>query len=164
MAKTRGFYLAPLRAIEVVTRAPFVDLPKGMELEKHAILDLALTPETERLIDVFLRNEEASKKPWPRGVALPVHDVAVIGAGVMGAGIAHWFVARGNRVLMQDIGTESLAHGLSRIRDLLNEGVKRRASTRLQMRDTLDRLTPDHLRAPFLAIGSTPVRRIEPIK
>ncbi len=149
MAKTRGLYLAPPRAIEVVTRAPFVDQAKSMELEKHAILDLALSPETERLIDVFLRNEEASKKPWPRGVALPVHDVAVIGAGIMGAGIAHWLASRGNRVLMQDISTESLARGLSRIRDLLNQGVKRRASTRLQMRDTLDRLTPDHSRAPL---------------
>lgn len=149
LAKTRGLYLSPLRAIEVVTRAPFADLAKAMELERHAILDLSLTPETERLIDVFLRHEDATKKPWPQGVALPVHDVSVIGAGVMGSGIAHWLASRGHRVLMQDISTESLARGLSRIRQTLEEGTKRRAITRLEMRDTLDRLTPDHTRAPL---------------
>lgn len=148
-AKTRGLYPAPFRAIEVATRAPFTSMAKAMELEKHAILDLALTPETERLIDFFFRKEEASKKPWSAGVALPVHDVTVIGAGVMGSGIAHWIASRGNKVLMQDISTESLAKGLGRIRDLLNEGLKRRAVTKREMRDTMDRLTAEQVRVPL---------------
>lgn len=148
-AKTRGLYPAPLRAIEVATRAPFTTMAKAMELEKHAILDLALTPETERLIDFFFRKEEVSKKPWSAGVALPVHDVTVIGAGVMGSGIAHWIASRGNKVLMQDISTESLAKGLGRIRDLLNEGLKRRALTKREMRDTMDRLTAEQVRVPL---------------
>lgn len=150
LAKSRGLYLAPLRAIEVATRAPFLPLAKAMELEKHAILDLALTPETERLIDLFFRHEEASKKPWPRGVALTVNDVAVIGAGVMGSGIAHWITSKGNHVLMQDISTESLARGLGRIHDQLRENVKRRVITPRDLRDSMDRLTPDHARASLL--------------
>ncbi len=149
-AKTRGLYPAPLRAIEVATRAPFSSMAKAMELEKHAILDLALTPETERLIDFFFRKEEASKKPWSAGVALPVHDVTVIGAGVMGSGIAHWIASRGDKVLMQDISTESLAKGLGRIRDLLSEGIKRRAVTKREMRDTMDRLTAEQVRVPLM--------------
>jgi 3-hydroxyacyl-CoA dehydrogenase/enoyl-CoA hydratase/3-hydroxybutyryl-CoA epimerase len=148
-AKTRGLYPAPLRAIEVATRAPFTSMAKAMELEKHALLDLALTPETERLIDFFFRKEEASKKPWSAGLALPVHDVTVIGAGVMGSGIAHWIASRGNKVLMQDISTESLAKGLGRIRDLLSEGLKRRAVTKREMRDTMDRLTAEQVRVPL---------------
>jgi 3-hydroxyacyl-CoA dehydrogenase/enoyl-CoA hydratase/3-hydroxybutyryl-CoA epimerase len=148
-AKTRGLYPAPLRAIEVATRAPFTSMAKAMELEKHAILDLAVTPETERLIDFLFRKEEASKKPWSAGVALPVHDVTVIGAGVMGSGIAHWIASRGNKVLMQDISTESLARGLGRIRDLLSEGLKRRAVTKREMRDTMDRLTAEQVRVPL---------------
>jgi 3-hydroxyacyl-CoA dehydrogenase/enoyl-CoA hydratase/3-hydroxybutyryl-CoA epimerase len=149
-AKTRGLYPAPLRAIEVATRAPFTSMAKAMKLEKHAILDLALTPETERLIDFFFRKEEASKKPWAAGVALPVHDVTVIGAGVMGSGIAHWIASRGNKVLMQDISTESLAKGLGRIRDLLSEGLKRRAVTKCEMSDTMDRLTAEQVRVPLM--------------
>lgn len=150
MAKTRGLYPAPLRAVEVATRAPFATASRAMEMEKHAILDLALTPETERLIDFFFRKEEAGKKPWPQGVAIPVHDVTVIGAGVMGAGIAHWSASRGCRVLMQDISTESLAKGLGRIHELLREGVKRHSICSREMREVLDRLAPEHQRVPLM--------------
>ncbi|GEP45717.1 3-hydroxyacyl-CoA dehydrogenase NAD-binding domain-containing protein [Brevifollis gellanilyticus] len=147
--KMRGLYAAPFRALEVVRRAPFTSMAKAMELEKHAILDLALTPETERLIDFFFRKEDASKKPWPTGVALTVHDVTVIGAGVMGSGIAHWIATRGNKVLMQDISTESLGKGIERIKGLLDEGLKRRAITKQNLRDTMDRIIPEHERVPL---------------
>lgn len=149
MAKTRGLYQAPLRAIEVATQAAVLPFPKALELERHAILDLALTPATEHLIDLFFRKEEASKKPFPRGVALPVHDVAVIGAGIMGSGIAHWIASKGTHVLMQDVSIEALAGGLNRIQGLLKEGMKRRAINRREMRDTLDRLTPESTRVPL---------------
>lgn len=147
MQKTRGLYQAPLRAVEVAAGAAGRDEAGGLELERHAILDLALTPETGRLIDLFFKNEEASKKPWPRGVALNIHDVAVIGAGVMGVGIAHWVASKGNRVLLQDISTESLASGMKRVNALLQEGRKRRVLGGKEVRDTLDRITPDHTRA-----------------
>lgn len=149
MEKTRGLYHAPLRAIEVATEASVLPLTKALELERHAILDLALTSETEHLIDLFFRKEEASKKPFPRGIALQVHDVAVIGAGVMGAGIAHWISSRGHHVLMQDVSVDALARGMHRVHDLLNEGLKRRAISRRDLHDTLDRLKPEHKPVPL---------------
>lgn len=149
MKKTRGLYQAPLRAIEVATAATALPLRKALDLERHAILDLALTPETEHLIDLFFRKEEASKKPFPRGVSLSVHDVAVIGAGVMGSGIAHWIASKGHQVLMQDVNIEALAGGLNRVHGLLREGMKRRVLSRRDMRDVLDRLTPENKRVPL---------------
>jgi 3-hydroxyacyl-CoA dehydrogenase/enoyl-CoA hydratase/3-hydroxybutyryl-CoA epimerase len=144
MEKTRGLYLAPLRAIDVAARAGVAPLQQAMEYEKHAILDLALTQETENIIDLFFRKEEASKRTHSRGVALPIHDVAVVGGGVMGAGIAHWVASRGHHVLLQEVSTEFVARGLGRIHSLLNEGVKRRAISKLEARDALDRITPAH--------------------
>lgn len=149
MEKTRGLYHAPLRAIDVATEAAVLSLPKALELERHAILDLALTGETEHLIDLFFRKEEASKKPFPAGVAISVHDVAVIGAGVMGAGIAHWVASKNHQVLLQDISTDAVARGLGRVQGLLTEGVKRKAITRHDMTATLDRLKADHARVPL---------------
>ncbi len=147
--KIRGLYPAPLRAVDVVTRAPFTSISKAMELEKHAILDLALSPETARLIDFFFRKEDATKKAWPVGVALQVQDVSVVGAGIMGSGIAHWIAAHGKRVLLQDISTESLAKGMGRVSGLLNEGLQRRAISSRERRDTLDRLSLEHDRVPL---------------
>ena len=46
LTKTRGLYQAPLRAVEVTMRASVAPLPKAMEIERHAIQDLALTPAT----------------------------------------------------------------------------------------------------------------------
>jgi 3-hydroxyacyl-CoA dehydrogenase / enoyl-CoA hydratase / 3-hydroxybutyryl-CoA epimerase len=144
METTRGLYLAPLRAVEVATRAGVAPLDKAMEIEKHAILDLALTQETENIIDIFFRKEEASKRAYSRGVALPIHDVAVVGGGVMGAGIAHWAASRGHQVLLQEISAEFVARGLGRVQNLLREGVKRRALSKLEARDALDRISTAH--------------------
>lgn len=149
LARTHGLYAAPLRALEVVSRAAVSPLAEAVEIERHAILDLALTPAAGHLIDLFFRREEASKKPWPRGIALPVHDAAVIGAGVMGAGIAHWLALRGVRVLLQDLGPEALTRGLERIHQLLIEGRRRGAIDRRRLRETGDRLTVEHLPVPL---------------
>ena len=149
LARTRGQFAAPLRAIEVATRTAIAPLEQAMELERHAILDLALTPAAGHLIDLFFRREEANKKTWPRGVALPVHEVAVIGAGVMGAGIAHWLTLRGMRVLLQDIGPDALARGLARVHGLLDEGRRRGSLDARARREAADRLVAEHLPVPL---------------
>lgn len=149
LARTRGQFAAPLRAIEVATRAAVAPLEQAMEIERHAILDLALTPAAGHLIDLFFRREEANKRPWPRGIALPVHEVAVIGAGVMGAGIAQWLVLHGVRVLLQDVGPDALARGLARVHGLLDEGRRRGSLDAGARREAADRLVAEHLPVPL---------------
>jgi 3-hydroxyacyl-CoA dehydrogenase / enoyl-CoA hydratase / 3-hydroxybutyryl-CoA epimerase len=149
LTRTRGQLAAPLRAITVAARAAVAPLEQAMELERHAILDLALTPAAGHLIDLFFRREEANKKTWPRGIALPVHEVAVIGAGVMGAGIAHWLTLRGVRVLLQDVAPDALARGLARVHGLLHEGRRRGSLDARARREAADRLVAEHLPVPL---------------
>jgi 3-hydroxyacyl-CoA dehydrogenase/enoyl-CoA hydratase/3-hydroxybutyryl-CoA epimerase len=149
LARTRGQFAAPLRAIDVATRAAIAPAEQAMALERHAILDLALTPAAGHLIDLFFRREEADKKPWPHGVALPVHEVAVIGAGVMGAGIAHGLSLRGVRVLLQDLSPEALSRGLARVHRLLDEGRRRGKLDSRARREAADRLVAEHLPVPL---------------
>jgi 3-hydroxyacyl-CoA dehydrogenase/enoyl-CoA hydratase/3-hydroxybutyryl-CoA epimerase len=149
MAKTRGLYEAPLRALEVVTRGVRLEMDESLRSEREAVAKLVQSSTTANLIDLFFRKEEASKKPWATGHALPVTKAAVIGAGVMGAGIAQWLASRGVRVVLSDISTEALGKGMKRIRDLTDEATKRRVLSRKEGRETLDLIAPTHQPVPL---------------
>lgn len=149
LAKTRGLYPSITKAIEVVTRAVRGELDDGFKLERDAVAELINNHETARLIDLFFKREEASKRPALVGTAIPIHDAVVIGAGVMGAGIAHTLASRGVRVLMTDVTSDSLARGLERIHGLVSDAARRRLVSKVQARDTLDRISTTHTPVPL---------------
>jgi 3-hydroxyacyl-CoA dehydrogenase / enoyl-CoA hydratase / 3-hydroxybutyryl-CoA epimerase len=149
LAKTRGLYAAPLAALDVISRGIGKSPNESLSFEREAISALARSEETARLIDLFFRKEEASKKPSSAGHATPVREAVVIGAGVMGAGIAHWLVSRGVRALITDVNAEAVAAGVKRVQSLLNEGVRRHSLTTKQARDALDRLSHAHTGVPL---------------
>lgn len=147
--KTRGLYLAPLRALEVVTRGLRKSVSKSLQLEREAMTELSATGDTGRLIDLFFRREEAAKRPYNNAQPMPVTSVVVIGAGIMGSGIAHWMASKGLHVLMTDVSPEALAKGMKRIRDLVGKALKRRLISKLEARDTLDRISTTHEKVPL---------------
>ncbi len=149
LAKTRGLYPSITKAIDVVTRAVRGTIDDGLKLEREAVAELIQHRDSARLIDIFFKREEASKRPAASGTVIPVQDAVVIGAGVMGAGIAHTLASRGVRVLMTDIATDSLARGLERIHGLVSDATRRRLVTKVQARDALDRISTTHVPVPL---------------
>lgn len=149
LAKTRGLYEAPLRALDVISTGFSKTVPESLDLECKALLALTATNATGHLIDIFFAREAASKKPWPEGHALPVSRAAVIGSGVMGAGIAQWLAAKGVHVTLTDISTDAIGKGLQRIRDLTAEAAKRRLMSAKEARETMDRIHATHERVPL---------------
>ncbi|PYM12091.1 MAG: 3-hydroxyacyl-CoA dehydrogenase, partial [Verrucomicrobia bacterium] len=103
LKKTRGHYPAVFKALEVVTRGLSRTLAESLALEREAILELAGTEECHNLIRIFFMQEHAKKQSYILGqtpvVAIPVERAAVLGAGVMGAGIAQWLSSRGIPVI-----------------------------------------------------------------
>ena len=67
----------------------------------------------------------------------------------MGAGIAHTLASRGVRVLMTDVASDSLARGLERIHGLVSDAARRRLVSKVQARDTLDRISTTHTPVPL---------------
>jgi len=78
---------------------------------------------------------------------------AVIGAGVMGTGIAQWLSARQLRVILRDLNTEQVAKGMASISKLYQEGCKRHVFTVREARDGMDRIHP--------AAGEVPLHRVD---
>ncbi len=153
LAKSRGHYPAPLKALEVCTDTLSHSLETGLVLEKAALLELFETPECRNLVGIFFLQERAKKLSVPApAVAAPVRRVAVVGAGVMGAGIAQWVSARGLPVILKDIAPEALAKGLRTIEAVYRDATKRRVVTATEAMAGLDRITPSHLATRLHAV------------
>jgi 3-hydroxyacyl-CoA dehydrogenase/enoyl-CoA hydratase/3-hydroxybutyryl-CoA epimerase len=134
LAETRGLYPAPLKAIEVAAR--------GYDAEARGFGVVATTPECKNLIRVFFMREKYSKLKLPGAEGWKTEKVGVLGAGVMGAGIAQWCSARGLAVRLKDIKPEFVAAGMKRIADAYREGVKRRKLTDLDAQHGMARVHP----------------------
>jgi 3-hydroxyacyl-CoA dehydrogenase / enoyl-CoA hydratase / 3-hydroxybutyryl-CoA epimerase len=145
--KTRGHYPAALRAVDIVCASPSSPLPVSLAREREAILALSKTEACRNLMRLFFLQERARK--WSVGEAPPVTRVAVIGAGVMGAGIAQWLASRGIRVLLRDVDPARMAAGLERIRRLFSD---RRVFSEKEARDGMDRIAPVTMDVPLTQV------------
>ena len=134
MTKTKGNYPAPMKIIDLLARSTRLTEKKSLIAEKGAFLELAQTTVCRNLIRIFFLQEKSKKLKW-RGITRENNDeyfnddvthTAVIGAGTMGAGIAHWISSRNISVLLKDISSEVLCRGLNKIGSLYMSGVLNR--------------------------------------
>src|SRR5437867_11476471 len=88
------------------------------------IVDLVKTESSQNLIRIFFL-AETYKKGSAQVPAQKVVHAAVIGAGVMGSGIAQWLSSRGVTVILRDIAREQIDRGLANIEKIYGDAVKR---------------------------------------
>jgi 3-hydroxyacyl-CoA dehydrogenase / enoyl-CoA hydratase / 3-hydroxybutyryl-CoA epimerase len=123
-ATRAGGNRAPARAREVITKGLRGTLEDSLRLELDTIVELGETDATQNLIRNFFLAEKykrGSSKQTPEKIT----HAAVIGAGVMGSGIAQWLSSRGVSVILRDVGTEELTRGLANIEKTYADAVKR---------------------------------------
>jgi 3-hydroxyacyl-CoA dehydrogenase/enoyl-CoA hydratase/3-hydroxybutyryl-CoA epimerase len=153
LARTRGHYPAPLKALEVITQGLGGTLAESLALERDAILELARTETCRNLIRIFFLQERAKKLSGGTGTeagkVTPVRRIAVIGAGVMGGGIAQWASSREISVILRDVNADAIARGMASISKLYEQGVKRFALTKVEARAGLDRVAPSATDVPL---------------
>ncbi len=115
---------APARALEVIKRGTTSLIDQALALELDAIVDLGKSESTQNLIRNFFLNDKYRKGPSKVSAQKVVH-AAVIGAGVMGSGIAQWLSSHGVTVILRDIAREQIDRGLANIEKTYADAVKR---------------------------------------
>jgi 3-hydroxyacyl-CoA dehydrogenase/enoyl-CoA hydratase/3-hydroxybutyryl-CoA epimerase len=144
LEQTRGQYPAPLRAIEVVRTGVEGGPRAGFEAEARAVADLAISPIAKNLVHVFRLTEDAKKETGaPGGAPRPVREVAVLGAGTMGGGIAQLIAQEADLpVRLKDVNFQALAQGLDHAAALYRRLVKRRRIKPVEVRRKMALLHP----------------------
>ena len=124
IAAPRDHNPAPARAAEVIRKGLSTSTQQSLAFELDAIVDLGKTESTQNLIRNFFLAEKY-KKGTSKSPAERVVHAAVIGAGVMGSGIAQWLSSCGVSVILRDISREQIDRGLANIEKTYSDAVKR---------------------------------------
>ncbi|MBD7976554.1 fatty acid oxidation complex subunit alpha FadB [Serpens gallinarum] len=136
-------YPAPVEAIKTIQKAANHGRDKALEIEAAGFVKLAKTPVAASLIGLFLNDQELKKKAkvydkQSRDVKL----AAVLGAGIMGGGIAYQSAVKGTPILMKDIREEGIQMGLNEASKLLGNRVDKGRLTAAKMAEALNAIRP----------------------
>ncbi|WP_263834619.1 3-hydroxyacyl-CoA dehydrogenase NAD-binding domain-containing protein [Salinibacter sp.] len=108
--RTRGNYPAPPRIIDAVRTGMEEGLEPGLDTERQHFGELVFTPESQALVSIFFAKRDAETNPQPEQ-ARPVDTVGVLGAGLMGSGIAQVSAQNGLDVVLTDQSLALAAEG-----------------------------------------------------
>jgi len=128
-ARTGGHYPAPVAALSVIEHGLGRSIEESLKLEADWASDLVVGPVCKNLVRIFLLSERARKEPVAGGGSpdpAPVRSLALVGAGVMGGGIAELASRHGIEVRMRDVRPESLTRALQTCATLIEERGRRR--------------------------------------
>ena len=141
LSQTHGNYPAPLKAIEVMDYAMSHGVEKGMAREADEAAALVNNEVAQNLVRLFFLMEESKKDPYtvkPKNVDY----VGVLGAGVMGGGIAQIVADKTDaEVRMRDIAMKAIGGGMKAAAKVWKKKVDRRRMTRGEMQRKLARIT-----------------------
>lgn len=137
-------YPAPVKAVDVIEKARGMGLEGALEVEAEGFAELAVTPVAAALVGVFLADQLLGKKAkdWEKKADKKVARAAVLGAGIMGGGIAYQSAYKGVPILMKDINQAGLDLGLAESGKLLAKRVERGQMTAAEMGDVLNSIDP----------------------
>ena len=138
---TKGFYPAPLKAIAVIKKNFYLDRAKGLDAEARSFGELATTAISKNLIRVFYLSEQYRKLGVEGVSPKMIEKCGIIGAGVMGGGIAQLVSYTNIWVRLKDINYDALALGLKSAAKLYRDAVKKRRLKPYEAMVKMDKIT-----------------------
>ncbi len=163
-SKAKGFP-APVQAVKTIERAASKDRDGALKDEHKGFLKVAKTTVADALIGLFLNDQFLKKKvKGHKKIAHKVEHAAVLGAGIMGGGIAYQSAYKGTPILMKDIRQEAIELGLSEANKLLTKRVDRGRMTAAKMGQALARIRPTMSYGDFKEVDIVVEAIVENIK
>ena len=136
-------YPAPLAAIEAIEKGARKGRDEALPIETEAFVRIARGPAAAALVSVFLGDQMLKKVAKKASkAARKVESAAVLGAGIMGGGIAYQSASKKIPILMKDINAKAIDLGLQEAGKLLEKQVSRGKMTPAKMAETLGRIRP----------------------
>ncbi len=141
--KAGPHYPAPLAAIDVIEKGAGKGRDEALPIEAAGFAKIAKTSAAHALVSVFLGDQAVKRIAKKHAkAARPVQRAAVLGAGIMGGGIAYQSASRGVPVLMKDVAPKALEAGVAEATKLLEKQVERGKLTTGKLAQVLARITP----------------------
>tara|TARA_B110001452_G_scaffold60843_1_gene47495 strand:- start:2334 stop:4487 length:2154 start_codon:yes stop_codon:yes gene_type:complete len=145
VGKLGSHYPAQLKAIDLVAGAASLGRDEAVRRENVAFYEISQTPQARALVGLFLNEQYVVKLAKNRAVAhkpKPIKTAGVIGAGIMGGGIAYQNAIRGYSVVMKDIAQPALDLGIDEATKLLSKSVSRGKLTEDKAQQLLSSISP----------------------
>jgi 3-hydroxyacyl-CoA dehydrogenase / enoyl-CoA hydratase / 3-hydroxybutyryl-CoA epimerase len=146
--KTQGLYPAPEAALAAMVEGAMVDYDTALRIESRYLAQLLVSPVAKNMINAFffdmnaVRSGGSRPKDFPRFVP---RKVGILGAGMMGAGIAHAQASRGIETVLEDVSLENAELGKSYSHRLTQARVDKGQMSIQEQLGLLDRiLATDH--------------------
>ncbi|MEZ6014798.1 MAG: 3-hydroxyacyl-CoA dehydrogenase NAD-binding domain-containing protein [Planctomycetota bacterium] len=141
-AKARGLYPAVYKALDIVMAAPGKTIGEAALIEADALAELATGAVCKNLVSIFFASEAAKKagKLADGSEPKPVQVGAVVGGGVMGAGIASLFAERGLTTRLADLSQTALDAAIAGHVADVKKKLQRRQLTPAKATAAIDRL------------------------
>lgn len=122
---------AALTILQLLERCASLSRDESFQQEAEAFAALAGTPAARALVGIFLSSQVLKKKSRAQAAgARRINRAGVVGAGIMGGGVAYTTAVRGTPVLMKDIAQPALDLGMGEAQKLLNKQVESRRLAR----------------------------------
>ena len=143
-AKAGKHYPAPMVMVETLEKAAGMDRTGAMALENANFAKLGKTDAATAQIGLFLGDQVVKGKAKKAGklATKAIDRAAVLGAGIMGGGIAYQSAYKGTPIVMKDINNGALDLGLTTAAGILTKQVERGRMDAKKMAGVLNNITP----------------------